>query len=308
MWKELNSRISNKISVSVLLRYEDPGNYGEILDVASESSDKVITVDVETATDPTDFVERILESFGGSPIILDVSCMTKPLIYAFTKATLLYAGEVWIIHTAAEFYDPSDDDLRPVLEMLNNNSYPEGLHGLDKVTPGEGSHFTPLVIGQNTEDASSRSVLACFVTLKHKRLESLLSVLATDKIVGIKSVHTSGRRNTQSRIIDLISRYLVSSRNGELPQVGAMDAQSTYVLLDDYYQRYVLDGSFRMEVALTGTKLQTVGAAMFAAVAKPACVYYAIAHNRDRDRFTHGVGETKLFRIATESRDSAAPR
>ena len=233
------------------------------------------------------------------PVVLDVSALTKPLIYCFTKELLRSRRRAIVIHTAAGSYDPVPEELHPVMDLLEAGQFPEGLRQLDSITPGEGTDFVPLSIGEPWMDASLRSILVAFVTLKYRRLDALLESVATDKIIGVRTTHSSAPKGIESRAVGLISDYLVASQNGDLRSVGAMDSAATYSLLMEYYGQYVLDNAFRIELALTGTKMQTVGAAAFASVARVANVLYSVPLNRDTSRFTHGTGSTHLFELTT---------
>jgi hypothetical protein len=281
----------------MLLRYSDRGNAQEIAAAASPLAPRIEYVDVDTQTDPTGLVQNALEGIPGGPFVLDVSALTKPLIFAFTRAILSMRRELYVVHTAAASYEPTADELEPVMALLKEGRFPEGLKQLDAITPGEGMTFAPLTVGTPWLDASLRSILVAFVTLKYRRLDAILESVATDKIVGVRTTHSTAPKGTESRAVGLISDYLVASQNGELRSVSAMDAGATYALLMEYYHQYVLDNAYRIELALTGTKMQTVGAAAFASVAQVANVLYSVPLDRDTSRFTHGTGRTRLYQL-----------
>lgn len=281
----------------VLVRYENEGRSEAITNRAAGLTDKVAFIDVNTGVDPAGPVRHVVDSLADDPVVLDVSALTKPLIYCFTKEVLRQRRRLVVVHTSAASYDPQPDELGPVIERLQSSEFADGLKRLDAITPGEGTEFRPLTLGDPWLDASLRSILIAFVTLKYRRLDSLLDSVATDKIVGVRTTHST--KGIQSRAVSLISDYLVSSQNGELRSMGAMDAAGTYELLMEYYDQYVLDNAYRIDLALTGTKMQTVGAAAFASVAHVANVLYAVPLNRDTSRFTHGTGRTRLFLLTT---------
>lgn len=285
----------------VLLDYPKTGDDHPIKLIARNLSQSVELVPVDASVDPTSTVNTLIAAESG-PILVDVTAMTKPLIFATVRAALTSHQKVWILHTAADLYEPTASTLEPVLDKLNAGEYDDGLRMLNLATPGEGSTFEPLIIGQQPIEGSIRTLLALFVTLKHERVDSLLRSLLSDKLVGIRSVHVDDAKDVHSRIIDIITNYVISPTNGELAQVGSMDAQGTFDLLVRYYERFVLDHAFQMDIALTGTKMQSVGAAMFASVARPAGVYYSRPLDRDSSRFTHGTGASALFEIVKVSR------
>lgn len=288
-----------RVGQFLLVRYPDQGNSQDVAAAVAALTDEVQFFDADTSADPSKAVHEAVTSLPPGPVVLDVSALTKPLIYCFTKELLSTRSELVITHTAASTYDPLPTELHPVMELLHAGEFPEGLKQLDAITPGEGTEFVPLSVGEPWLDASLRSILVAFVTLKYRRLDALLESIATDKIIGVRTTHSSTPKGIESRAVGLISDYLVASQNGELRSVSAMDAAATYDLLMEYYDQYVLDNAYRIELALTGTKMQTVGAAAFASVARVANVLYSVPLNRDTSRFTHGTGRTRLFELTT---------
>ncbi|QIK63463.1 hypothetical protein G7068_09815 [Leucobacter viscericola] len=284
----------------VLARYAEAGNAVDIETACSKLSSRIQHFDVDTARDPSKMVEELVESFPEGPVIVDVSGLTKPLIYCFTNTVLRSRHRLFIVHSAAKMYFPAPEELSPMLKLLDSGKFPEGLRGLDAITPGEGTSFQSVTIGEPWIDASLRSLLIAFVTLKYRRLDAILGGISADKIIGVRTTHSTAPKGAESRAIGMISDYLVSGQNGVLRSAGAMDAKVTYDLLMEYYDEYVLDDAYRIDVALTGTKMQTVGVGAFSAVGKIASVLYSAPANRDTTRFTKGIGRTRLFELTVK--------
>src|SRR5690606_656861 len=116
--------------------------------------------------------------------------------------------QLFLVHSSADTYEPTSSVLEPVMAMLDSARFAEGLRALDEITPGEGMNFTPVVIGAPALDASLRSVLVSFVTLKYRRLDALLESVSTDKLVGVRTTHSSRPKGVESRAVQLISDYL----------------------------------------------------------------------------------------------------
>lgn len=293
----LESGRVSRVGCFRVLRYADPGRLEDVGAVAGRLSKKVEYVDVDAYKDPSVAVDAIIGELADGPVVLDVSALTKPLAFCFVRGLLEVRKQLFVVHTSAANYEPTSGELEPVMALLDSGAFAEGLRQLDEVTPGEGMTFTPVLIGAPSLDASLRSVLISFVTLKYRRLDALLESISTDKLVGVRTTHSSRPKGVESRAVQLISDYLVASRNGELRAIGAMDASATYDLLMEYYDQYVLDDVFRLELALTGTKMQTVGAGAFAAIGHVSSVFYSVPLDRDTGRFTHGTGRTRLYSL-----------
>lgn len=299
-WENYGTRIGRPSAQAILLNYPDSTNSHPALIAARRNARSVSLVDVDPATDPTYAVGVAIEKATG-PLIIDVSAMTKSMIFAATRAALVRHDEVWITHTRADSYEPNPAELDPVKHRLEAGEFPEGLDLLDTVTPGEGQSFEPILIGRPALESSSRSLLALFATLKHARTDAILRQIESDQVLMIQSVHSDGDKSVESILTSMIAKYAVGARDGRIHQIGAMDPQSTFDLLVRYYSTFVLDGAFQMQLALTGTKMQTVGAAMFSSVAAPTAIFYAVSKGRDIGRFTHGTGHTRLFQLRRRS-------
>jgi hypothetical protein len=104
-----------------------------------------------------------------------------------------------------------------------------------------------------------------------------------------------------------MAEYLVRRYTGDVYGIPSLSHDKAYELLLELYKRYLLDGGYNFQIALTGTKMHAVGAGMFASVASPSSVYYSKPARFDPERFTKGTGVTRLLHLKrTEIGDSAA--
>lgn len=303
IWEEL-SRTDRACVTSVILDYENHDRLEEVLARAGERSVDVVVVSVDSRGDPTAGIDDILSNVPNGLLVIDVSCMTKPLIYLLTMRALERGLQTYIFHASAAVYEPDDSALTPALELINQGDFERGLGELNLATAGEGTSFVPIRIGNPLTESGVDSFLAAFVTLKQRRLESLLSSLSYDRLLGMRTIHSRNERGVQSLLIDRATSFLIDANKGEQRKIGAMDLQAAHDCLLENYLLYCLDGRYAFKLALTGTKMQTVGCGMFGAVAGPHEVYYAATSDRASDRFTHGVGETSLFELELTTYDS----
>lgn len=284
-----------------LLQYPDnPGRGEEIVEVleAEGIPHEAAQADpIAAGLSDDDAFEHILATDG--PLVVDVTSLTKPLIYATVRHALRRDGELYVVHTCAQDYEPYDDALRPAVDLLARKDFADGFAALDKATSGEGARFEPVAVGPQTRDASQPSLLAAFMSLKLQRLNALLDGMQVERLAAISSQHSSGARSLHSRAMSFAADYLVTRYGGERHDLGTLDADGSYRLLRELHRRHSLAGAFNFEIALTGTKMQAVGAGMFASTAPPAAVYYSrpAPQTRDVNRFTHGTGRTRLYRL-----------
>jgi serine/threonine protein kinase len=286
-----------------LIRYPDRGRADEVIAMldAKGSVHELYDVDpaAQTSTEPA-LLDLLAPA--GRPVVLDVTSLTKPLIYSLVRHALRRDRQVHVLHTCAAEYEPAEERLRPALVLLEDpeQNFAEGFRLLDEATVGEGTGFEPMAIGPQTRDASQPSLLAAFMSLKLQRLQRLLDSMQVERLVAVASVHTSGERSLRSRAMYKAAEYLVTRYGGEQRQLTTLDGQGAYEILRELHQRYALHDAFNFEITLTGTKMQAVGAGMFASTASPAAVYYSMPApaTRDKTKFTHGTGKTRLYRLA----------
>lgn len=240
---------------------------------------------------------RVVAAAEG-PVIVDTTSLTKPLIYSLIREALVTRHEAWVLHTCAEVYEPKEEALERAVALLDDEQYLDGFTALNDAIRGEVGPFTVVPVGPLRRDPSQASLLVVFVSLKHERMSALLDHVPAERMVAVASVHTAGEANLRSRAMKHVAAYLSAGQGGEEPQyVGTLDAQHTYELLAGLHARHTLDDAYNFEIALTGTKMQAVGLAMFAATATPAAVYYSKPDHHDSSAFTHGTAATGLYRV-----------
>jgi hypothetical protein len=63
------------------------------------------------------------------------------------------------------------------------------------------------------------------------------------------------------------------------------------------YQNYFINQNYSFEIAITGSKMQTVASAAICALYKISQCWYVQPSEWDAKRFTKGTGETKVYSI-----------
>ncbi len=111
---------------------------------------------------------------SGVPMI-DITGLTKPLIFRYVSEALRQCGEVWVAHTLATTYYPSDADIKEVLQAQKGGDYTKLTEKLSKVLAGEIGPYRLFPLMEIDEDPSRRRMLCAFASPKHERLHSLLS-------------------------------------------------------------------------------------------------------------------------------------
>jgi len=285
-----------------LVTYPDPGLGIEIaqeLKGRSVEAKRVAANELDGAGGVKDFCEKL-----DAPLVaVDSTSLTKSLLYRLVRRLLIDREEVVILHTQAQRYHPPNEELDQIVALFGEDRYLEAFSQLDKVITGVQDPYETVAVGSNTRDPSAPSLLVAFVPLKFKRLERLLEDVPVERVAAIAPVSPSGPESSRTVLGEYIARYCVQRYGGEFYRLQTLDHQEGYDLLSDLHARFSLDGIFNFEIALTGSKMQTVSAAMLGAVARPAGVYYSKPRAFDSKSYTTGSGQTRAVHLRRRERD-----
>jgi hypothetical protein len=279
-----------------MLQYPDLGLAAQIIEILNQHSVRYHRRVLETGAGLSE-TRSIIESSGEYGVVIDTTSLTKALIYTLVVEALRSRSEVWILHTCAGEYFPSDNDLEEVVSLFQSREYPRAFQLLNAIVAGEYGPYKFVGIGGQYRDPSQPSIMATLVSLKYDRVVRLLEETPIEAIAAICPVHTAGREVARSISARFVAEYLVQRYGGIAYEIGSLDHDASYRLLMDLYRKYALDGGYNFEIALTGSKLHIVGAAMLAAVATPSGVYYSAPSKYDPEKFTKGTGKTRIIHL-----------
>jgi serine/threonine protein kinase len=298
-WKTLGGLLASKGKPTVrLLRYANDLDSDEVLATLDGEGFEWS----ELSADQSD-VARLVDSTTGR-IVIDTTSLTKALIYETVRCALAKDEEVWVLHTCADRYEPSNERLLESVALLDQRDWLGGLAALNTAIEGEKGPFVTEPIGPQLVDPTQPSLLVAFVGLKQERLLAILNSVPVERVVPVASLHSAGELDIRGQAMSHVARYLAASYQSEIATVGSLDAQATFELLSQLHVDHSLNGPFNFQATLTGTKLQAVGVGMFASTATPTAVYYSRPERFVAESFTHGTGVTRLFRIRRLRLDS----
>lgn len=297
-WERILARGAPR--AATLVAYPDTGRRA---DIAASLKRARIPHDIIDAADiPDEDSLRALGISPGVPLVIDTTALTKALIYGFVRDALLARNEVWILHTCAERYHPPDSQLDDVMAMFDAKEFPDAFRRLDEAVAGEQGPFKTIMLGKKLWDPSHPSLLAAFVSLKHKRLTNLVSEMPVEAIAAIAPVHTAGRDNSRSVVNRRLAESLVQVHGGVVLEVGSLDQDGAYEALVNLHSEYALSAGYNFEVALSGNKMHAVGTAMFGSIATPSAVFYSAPARFEQQWFTSGTGVSRLFHLQRRER------
>lgn len=287
---------------ALLAAYPDPGLRDRLDPMLQQAGVPTTAVDAATLYSEEGAI-ALLDHVDGEVPVIDVTALAKSLIFTLVRAALLARGEVVILHTAAASYFPPDEDLEDVVRLLENREHLEAFGRLDEIVSGEVGPYETVAVGTEHRDPSQPPVMAAFVALKFNRVQHVLDDLPVEQVFAIAPVSSRGPDSPRTVVARYLAQYFVQRYGGEAFEIGSLDHEGAYRQLRELHQDYALQAGHNFEVALTGSKMHTVAAAMLAATVRPAGVHYSRPKEFKADRYTVGTGDT----IAIHLRRFEAP-
>jgi hypothetical protein len=189
---------------------------------------------------------------------------------------------------------PLDEEILKVFENNNNSDSSVLLTEISNLVKGEDGPYSLINLLPHYTNISEPRVLFSFAPIKHERLYTLLDEREYEKI-NIIVPHGSSPKERLAKISAEFS--LRKFNTAEIHYLEDCEVNKIQELLaKDYYTFFILN-NFHFEIALTGSKIQTVSAAVFASVFKISQCWYIKPKVWDETRFSHGFTDTSFFKI-----------
>lgn len=281
---------------ALMVGYPDPGLRGR-LDLVLNQANVPVTPLAAGPLHSEEGALALLDRVKGQVPVIDVTALTKSLIYTLVRAALMARGEVVVLHTAAASYFPPDEDLKEVVKLLEGGQHRQAFGRLDEIVSGEVGPYETVPVGTEHRDPSQPPVMAAFVALKFNRVQHVLDDLPVEQVFAIAPVSSRGPESPRTVVARYLAHYFVQRYGGETFEIGSLDHEGAYRRLRELHEDYALQAGHNFEVALTGSKMHTVAAAMLAATVRPAGVHYSRPQEFKADRYTVGTGKTVALHL-----------
>lgn len=268
-----------------LIKFEEEGKSKEIYELLKGHLADVNILTIDEALNYDGFSQNML---------LDITGFPQSVIFNTVRKTLLKSKVVYLACTEADTYYPLDEDIDKLLKDHEENDQTLFLESLTNILKGEVGPYKKVPLLEKETNPSARRVLIAFSSAKHERLYSLLDEREYDKIHIIVPKGNSPR----NRLAKIAAEVAVRKYNhAEISEFGSDSLQDIMEYLSIQYQNYFVNQNFSFEVALTGSKLQTIASAAICAMYKVNQCWYLQPQKWDANKFTQGVGKTQIFKI-----------
>jgi serine/threonine protein kinase len=282
-----------KIKKILLIRYIEEGKSDKILELIKESKIEFEIVDYEKVKTSFEVPEGL--------ILCDVTGMSKSLIFNIVRNTLKASSSIWIAHVHAEVYYPLNEQITAELEKYSDEDNYSTLEIItENVIKGEEGPYEVYDLLLSDTDESKRNVVIGFSSAKYERLFKVLESRPFDKI----QIVTSNSDSKRAHLANLASEVITKSySNVESTKYESNDLGATLEFLTLQYQKYYIDQNFNFELALTGSKRQTVACAAISAAFKISHCWYVRPHKWSTNTFSKGVNGKSYFMISLNTRE-----
>lgn len=267
-----------------LIRYDEPGHSKDILKMWKDARRRIEVHDYPTLPEQLPPIDGLA--------LVDVSGLSKPVIFNGVRRELIEKGRVLIGHVRAEIHYPLDEDLRELSAAERANDPLRLLESLAGVLKGETGPYTSIRLLEDDVDQSRNRALIAFASAKHERLFSLMDRREFDW-VDVMAPDDDGPR---SKVANYAAQFLCKDyRNANVERISTNDLAALVERLDRRYLELYVNGGANVELGLTGSKMQAVAAAVLASRRKIAQAWYLKPAKFDVSRFSRGVKDFRIF-------------
>ncbi|MET0118932.1 MAG: hypothetical protein ABW090_16030 [Sedimenticola sp.] len=275
-----------KPKVVCAVRYSVSGYANEILQIWKDKQCKVNEITYSNAL-------ISVPEYEGTALI-DVSGLSKPIIFKAIRQELSSKGRVLVCHATAEHHYPLHKDLEQLFAAKQSKEPLVFLSSLAEVLMGEKGPYKDIqLIDEDFDPTRSRALLA-FASAKHERLFSLLDRREFDYLEIIAPSKNTPRAEVAFYAADFITQ---NYQNAKVTRIDTNDLSGLVRYLDEQYLDLYSTGGANLELGLTGSKTQAVAAAILSARRKISQAWYLSPYEFDEKRFSQGVGNIRVFDI-----------
>jgi hypothetical protein len=219
-------------------------------------------------------------------IVIDISVMSKLLIMIILCSLQRFEGKVRIIYTEPMDYSPSQEDYLAAKNNINH------LHNL----PSLGVHdVVRTSLLSSTIMQRRPNAVICFTSFNEQLLRAMLSVINPTHLLLINGVppHLHWREIAMQEICkgiicDFKDDNDVDTSGSLVRKTSTLNYKETFKEISEIYKRYCY--SYRIILAPTGSKMQTVGCA----IVKICCPDIHMEYPTPESFYFHGYSSKEI--------------
>ena len=288
---ESNKYLSKSTSPSTVyaVRYKLDGFSDEILNSWSKKSGEKSVREIEYFTTITKLPD--LEGL----VLIDISGLSKPIIYNAIRDQLMEKGRVLVCYAKAKQYYPLQDDLENLIAAEESNEPNNIIENLTNVLMGEEGPYNLIRLMKDREDPTRIRALLAFASAKHQRLFSLLDRREYDCL----EILTPSDETPRDKVAACAANFVCQNYlNAKVTTIDAKNISDLVWNIDSRYIDLYGKAGANLEIGLTGTKLQTVASAILSVRRRISQAWYLSPKEFDEKRFSKGIDSINVYDIS----------
>ncbi len=227
-------------------------------------------------------------------VLIDISGLSKPLIFNPIRRELIEKGRVLVCHVSAAQHYPLQRDLELLLAAKDAEDPLIFLERLSHVLKGESGPYKEMRLLEESSDPSRARAMLAFASSKHERLFSLLDKREFDHIEVIAPAGDKPRAKVAQFAAEFLCR---SYQNATISRIETSDLLASLSYLDERFLDLYGNSGANVEIGLTGSKTQAVAAAILSARRKISQAWYVGPHHFEEKSFSTGIAGTRIFDV-----------
>lgn len=208
--------------------------------------------------------------------------------------------KIAVLETDAKILSPSDEDLKEIVDRQEQAT--EVLKAVtENIELGELKPYSIERIYSTDTDESNSRVILCFSSPKFERMLTFLDQKQYEKILIINPIKED-YRSKLARLSAKVIQDKYSSIETEIRDIDTENQHEVLKVMTMFYQKYYLQEGCNFDIALTGSKVETLCAGIFATKNKINNCWYIRPQEWKSNAFSSGTSDTYIYSIVTFDR------
>jgi hypothetical protein len=234
-----------------------------------------------------EYLSLLIKSNGKLRIIFDISVCSSKLLLSIMKVLFEFDVYLQVIYSEAAIYHPTWEEFEKEPDSWNTEESFGIAWGVGRVLP---SPEYPGSIKQNPD------LIIAFLTFKPERTHAIISdidetiLIRPEKrvkwIIGDPHMDDEHKRKRK----EIMKKINKIPKECSTSEVSTFNYKETLKRLDKIYNDNSLD--FHINISALGSKMQTLGIALFCYVRPDVSVYLAIPKEYNSKQYSEGCKET----------------
>lgn len=281
---------SNITKIYAIKHKLEEGRFDDIKKILNQSKKNVVFLDIDE-TERIDFSLRT---------IIDISGLSKSMIFRLITMAKNNIDKVAVLETEAQILSPSDEDLKEIVDTQEQAT--EVLKAVtENIELGELKPYSIERIYSTDTDESNSRVILCFSSPKFERMLTFLDQKQYEKILIINPIKED-YRSKLARLSAKVIQDKYSSIETEIRDIDTENQHEVLKVMTMFYQKYYLQEGCNFDIALTGSKVETLCAGIFTTRNKINNCWYIRPQEWKSNAFSSGTSDTYIYSIVTFDR------